>query len=84
MKQIYRNRYKETDIIIGTPVGNTDNIQVKEAVKQSTIFGAIMYCAETSAVNSIGEEVKYRYGKRNIRMPVFMGDIATAGKVGKV
>ena len=24
---------KETDIIIRTPVGNTDNIQVKEAVK---------------------------------------------------
>ena len=34
----------------------------------------------TSAVNSIGEEVKYSYGKINIRMPVFMDDIATAGK----
>ena len=50
---------KETDIIIRTPVGNTDNIQVKEVGKQGTIFGPIMCCAETSATNSIGEEVKY-------------------------
>ena len=71
---------KETDVIIKTPVGNTDNIQVKEVVKQGTIFGPIMCCAETSTVNSIGEEVKYRYGKINIGMPVFMDDIATAGK----
>ena len=39
-----------------------------------------MCCAETSTVNSIGEEVKYSYGKINIGMPVFMDDIATAGK----
>ena len=71
---------KETDIIIRTPVGNTNNIQIKEVVKQGTIFGPIMCCAETSTVNSIAEEVKYSYGKINIEMPVFMDDIATAGK----
>ena len=71
---------KETDIIIRTPVQNTDNTQVKEVVKQGTIFGPIICCAETSTVNSIGEEVKYRYGKINIGMPVFMDDIAMAGK----
>ena len=70
---------KETDIIIKTPAGNTDNIQFKEVVKQDTILGPIMCCAETSAVNSIGQ-VKYSYGKINIGMPVFMDDIATAGK----
>ena len=71
---------RETDVIIKTQVGNTDNIQIKEVVKQGTIIGPIMCCAETSTVNSIGEEVKYRYGKINIGMPVFMDDIATAGK----
>ena len=70
---------KETDIIIRTPVGNTNNIQIKEVVKQGTIFEPMCY-AETSIVNSIREEVKYSYGKINIRMPVFMDDIATAGK----
>ena len=39
-----------------------------------------MCCAGTSAVNSIGEEVKYRYDMINIGMPVFMYDIATVGK----
>ena len=57
---------KETDVIIKTPTGNTDNIQVKKGVKQGAIFGLIMCCAETSTVISIGEEVKYRYGKINI------------------
>ena len=79
LKKLYEMN-KETGIIIRTPVGNTDNIQVKEAVKQGTIFGPIMCCAETSTVNSIGEEVKYRYGKINIGIPVFMDDITTAGK----
>ena len=39
-----------------------------------------MCCAETFTVDTIGEEVKYRYGKINVRMPVFIDDIATAGK----
>ena len=74
---------KETDIIIRTPVGNTDNVQVKEVVKQGTIFGPIICCAETSTVNSIGEEVKYNVKITN-RMPVFMDDIATAGKADHI
>ena len=73
-------KWTKKHIIIRTPVRNTDNTQVKEVVKQGTIFGPIICCAETSTVNSIGEEVKYRYGKINIGMPVFMDDIAMAGK----
>ena len=65
---------KETDIIIRTTVENAENIHVKE-------FGPIMCRAESSTANSIGEEVKYRYGKINIGMPVFLDDIAAAGKV---
>ena len=71
---------KETDIIIRTPVVNMGNIQAEEVVKQCTIFGPIICYAETSTVNSIGEEVKYRYCKINIEIPVFMDDIATASK----
>ena len=39
-----------------------------------------MCCPEISTVNSIGKEVKYRYGKINIKMAVVMDGIATAGK----
>ena len=79
LKMLYEVN-KETDII-RTTVGNTENIQVKEVVRQGTIFGPVKCCEETSTVNSIGEEVKYRYGKINIRMPVFIDDIATASNV---
>ena len=71
---------KETGLIIRTLVGNTDNIQVKEVLKQGTMFAPFMCCAETSTVNSVREKVKYRYGKINIGMQVFMDDIAAAGK----
>ena len=54
---------KETNIIIRTPVGNRENIPIKEVVKQGRIFGPIICCAETFTVNSIREEVKYRYGE---------------------
>ena len=80
MLKILSEMSKETDIITRAPVGNTENMQEKEGVKQDTVFGRIMCFAETSTVNSIGVEVKYRYGKMNIGMPVFMDDIATAGK----
>ena len=71
---------KDSYIIIRTLVRNTRNVQVKHVVKQGTIFGPITCCAEISKVNSIGEEVKYKYGKINIRMSVFMDNIAVAGK----
>ena len=46
-------------------------------VEQDTIFGPIMCCVEISTVNNIGEELKYRYSKINIGMPVFMDNTAT-------
>ena len=39
-----------------------------------------MLCRDIDSFNRIGEEVKYSYGKANVRMPVFMDGIATAGK----
>ena len=40
-----------------------------------------MLCRRHPQFKRIGEEVKYSYdGKINIGMPVFMDDIATAGK----
>ena len=70
---------KETNIIIGTAVRNTDHMRVGEVIKQGTIFCPIMCCAETYTVNSI-REVRCRYGKINIGIPVLMDKIATAGR----
>ena len=57
--------------------GRKENSAMDNLIIMNTI---IMCYVQTSTVNSIGEEVKYSYGKINIRMPVFMDDIATAGK----
>ena len=48
---------KKAEIIVDTTVGQTENISIKETVKQGSIFGPIMCCATTSRVNNIGETV---------------------------
>ena len=40
--KIFHEMNKETDIIIRTPVGNTETIKAREVVKEGTIFGPIM------------------------------------------
>ena len=65
---------------IYTPYGHTENIEIKEVVKQGTTYGSIMCCASTARVNEIGEKVICKYGNIEIGMPVFMDDIAAIGK----
>ena len=64
---------------INTPYGDTENIEIKEVVKQGTTYGPIMCCASTARVNEIGEKVICKYGNIEIGMPVFMDDTATIG-----
>ena len=51
-------------------------LEIKEIVKQGTIYGSIMCCASTARVNEIGEKVICKYCNIEIGMPVFMDDIA--------
>ena len=64
---------------INTPYGDTENIEIKEVVKQGTTYGPIMCCASTVRVNEVGEKVICKYGDIEIGMPVFMDDIAAIG-----
>ena len=64
---------------INTPYGDTENIEIKEVVKQGTTYGPTVCCASTARVNEIGEKVIYKYGNIEIGMPVFMDDIAAIG-----
>ena len=43
-----------------------------------------MCCTSTSRVNEIQEAVKYRYGKVEIGIPVFMDDIAAVGTADNI
>ena len=67
-----------SQVKINTPYGDTENIEIKEVLKQGT-YGPIMCCASTVRVNEIGEKVIYECGNIEIGMPVFMDDIAAIG-----
>ena len=54
---------------INTLHGDTENIEIKEVVKQGTTCGPIMCCASTARVNEIGEKVICKYGNIEIGMP---------------
>ena len=69
---------------INTPYGDTENIEIKEVVKQATTCGPIMCCASTARVNEIGEKVICKYGNIEIGMPVFMDDIAAIWDAGTI
>ena len=75
---------KKAEIIVDTTVGQTECINIKEIVKQGSIFGLVMCCATTSRVNNIGETVQYSYGKINIGMSVYMDNIAAAGGIAEI
>ena len=47
---------KKAEIVIDTKMGQTENINVKEIVKQGSIFGPIMCCATTLKVINVRRE----------------------------
>ena len=64
---------------INTPYGDTENIEIREVVKQGTTYGLIMCCTSTAKVNEIGEKIICKYGNIEIVMPLFMDNIAAIG-----
>ena len=57
IKMLYEMN-KKAEIIVNTIVGQTESFNVKEIVKQGSIFGPIMRCTTTSKANNIGETVQ--------------------------
>ena len=70
---------KTTEIVIDTAIGNTKSIQIKEVVKEGSIFGPNMCCTATARVNDVGEKTSYKYGEIEIEMSIYMDDISVAG-----
>ena len=74
--EILHKLNETAQVKIYTPYGETENIEIKEVVKQGTTYGPIMCYASTARVNEIGEKVICKYGNIEIGIPVFMDDIA--------
>ena len=47
---------KKAEMIVDTTVGQTESINIKEIVKQGSIFRPIMCCVTSSKVNNIGRQ----------------------------
>ena len=66
---------------ISTQYRDTENVEIKNVVKQRPTYGPIMCCASTAKVNKIGEKLICKYGNIELGMPVFMDDIADADTI---
>ena len=77
--EILYNLSETAQVKINAPYGDSENIEIKEMVKQGTTRGPIMCCASTTKVNEFGEKVICKYGNIEIGMSVFMDDVAAIG-----
>ena len=71
---------REAKIVVETPSGDTDEINVKNIVKQGTIYGPQLCCVSTSQVNEIKETpVTVISPSVTCRAMVYVDDISGAG-----
>ena len=70
---------KTTEIVVDTAIGDIESVEIKEVVKQGSIFGRKMCCTTTAKLNDLGEKVDYKYGEIEKGMPIYMDDISVAG-----
>ena len=74
------NKFNKTiQVRVNTPYKDTENIEIKEVVKQGPTYRPIMCCASTAKVNEIGEKVICKYGIIEIGIPVFIDNTAALG-----
>ena len=63
---------KKAKIVIDTPVGLTNEIEINEIVKQGTIFGPKFCCVSTDKINTVGSRTPITYIKPDLYMYVCM------------
>ena len=74
------NLNKNTTAKVKTPLGETSAFNIKEIVKQGTVYGPLLCCASSAKINELGEDLIVKYGNDvEIGMPVFMDDINATG-----
>ena len=71
---------KKARITVATPCGETDEFEVKDVVKQGTIFGPLLCCCNTAKVTTIGEDAMTVVSPEvSIGPLTYVDDIAVAG-----
>uniref|UniRef100_A0A7M5VCA9 Reverse transcriptase domain-containing protein n=1 Tax=Clytia hemisphaerica TaxID=252671 RepID=A0A7M5VCA9_9CNID len=71
---------KKCQIIIDTPVGSTQEIEIGEIVKQGTVLGPQLCCASTMMVNKVGPGIVTSMAPGlQVNALAYVDDIAGAG-----
>ena len=71
---------RRAKIVVDTPVGEIDQFDSRNTVKQGTVYGPVMCGVSTSRVNNIGERVVYTYGpKLETESLVYVDDLNNDG-----
>ena len=78
IRMLYRLN-KEVNIKVITPVGTTNEILVKEIVKQGSVFGTKLCCASTGKINEDNNNITVLYPGVYIQTLTFVDDIFRPG-----
>ena len=70
---------KEVKAIITTPIGETEEIEVKNIVKQGTVAGPTMAGVVTDTINKMRGGKEIMFGPIQIKHPTFVDDIIAMG-----
>ena len=71
---------KKANIVIKTPVGDTESIQVKEITKQGTLYGPVLCDVNTDKINKIGTKTISTIGpSTQSEALIYVDDIQHAG-----
>ena len=73
------NMNKNIKIKVDTPVGKTNEFQLKEVVRQGTIMGPPLCGVSTDKINKIGKESMLKVHNIEIKSPVFVDDMLGMG-----
>ena len=76
---------RRAEMVVETPVGETESFEINNIVKQGTIFGPILCCSSTAKINNIGERVMTAITpEMSIGSLIYVDDIGMAGKLNDI
>ena len=79
---IIRKLNKSAKIIIKTPVGDTEVLQVNNIVRQGSVYGVQICIAEMDRVNLSGKDIVTSYSAElDIGAPTFVDDVMSVGGI---
>ena len=70
---------QKAKVIIDTPAGITDEFEIQEIVKQGTVWGPKLCCAQTDDINQYGHQ-NTSIGTTTLNSRIFVDDMAGMGR----